>query len=87
MISAVGMEDGADRRGIDRYEELTCEGEKPLTTLVVLLSDAPLVESEEAACAELSEAESEVKDSTMEGVAILGRSADGPGFFSACGAR
>ena len=46
--SAVGMDDGADKRGIDLYEELTCDGEKPLTTLVVLLTDAPLAESVEA---------------------------------------
>jgi hypothetical protein len=41
-MSAVGMEDGAERRGMVRYEELICEGEKPLTTLVVLLSEIPL---------------------------------------------
>ena len=46
-MSAVGMEDGAVKRGIDRYEELTCDGEKPLTTLVVLRSDAPLAPSED----------------------------------------
>jgi hypothetical protein len=50
--SAVGMDDGALRRGIDRYEELTCDSEKPLTTLVEDLSEAPLGESEEAGCAE-----------------------------------
>jgi hypothetical protein len=52
MISADGMDEGADRRGIDLYDELTCDGEKPLTTLVILLSEAPLAESEEAGCAE-----------------------------------
>lgn len=39
MISAVGIDEGAVSNGTDRYDELTCEGEKPLTTLVVLLSE------------------------------------------------
>jgi hypothetical protein len=47
-MSAVGMEEGADKRGMDRYEELTCDGENPRTMLVVLLSDAPLMESDVA---------------------------------------
>jgi len=67
-MSAVGMDEGADRSGMDLYDELTCDGEKPLTTLVELLSEVPLTESEEAGCAETSEAESEVNDSTMDGV-------------------
>lgn len=56
-ISAVGMDDGALRRGTVLYDELTCAGEKPLTTLVVLLSDVPLplIESEEAHCAEVAD--------------------------------
>lgn len=41
------MEEGAVKRGMDRYDELTCEGEKPLTTLVVLRSEAALAESED----------------------------------------
>jgi hypothetical protein len=85
-ISAVGMEEGAERRGMDLYDELTCEGEKPLTTLVVLLSEAPLAESEEAGCAECSDVLSEAKDSTMEGVGIV-VSAAGSGMFSGSGAR
>jgi len=75
-ISAVGIDDGAERRGMDLIEELTCDGENPLTTLVVLLSEVPLTEPEEAGCAEGSEAESEVNDSTMDGVGNgLGESA------------
>jgi len=68
-ISAEGMEEGTLGRGIDRYEELMCDGEKPLTTLVVLLSESALVaeESEEGIWAERSEAESEVNDSMMMG--------------------
>lgn len=46
-MSAVEMDDGAVKRWMDRYEELTCEGEKPLTTLVVLRSEVPLAESED----------------------------------------
>ena len=71
--SAVGMDDGAVRRGIDRKEELTCEGEKPLTTLVEDLSEAPLTDSEEAGRAERSES-SEVNDldSTIVGVGCCG---------------
>lgn len=70
-MSAVGMDEGTLSSGIDRKEELTCEGEKPLTTLVVLLTELPLAaDSELAGCAERSEAESEVKDlhSTAAGV-------------------
>ncbi len=48
----MGIDDGAVKRGIDRYEELTCDGENPLTTLVVLFTDALLVESVEAGCAD-----------------------------------
>jgi hypothetical protein len=62
-MSAVGIDDGTLSSGTDRKEELTCEGEKPLTTLVVLLTELPLAaDSELAGCAERSEAESEVKD-------------------------
>jgi hypothetical protein len=46
-MSAVGIDDGAESRGIDRYEELTCEGENPRTTLVGLRATTPLVESED----------------------------------------
>ena len=56
-ISALRMEGGALRRGTDRYDELTCAGEKPLTTLVLLLFDVPLVvDSDDASCAEVAEA-------------------------------
>lgn len=45
----MGMEEGAVKRGMDLNEELTCEGEKPLTTLVEqLLSEVPLPDSDEA---------------------------------------
>ena len=73
-ISADGMEEGTLGRGIDRYEELICDGEKPLTTLVVLLSDNALVadESEEGICAERSDAESDVNDSMMMGAGSCG---------------
>ena len=75
-ISAEGIDEGTLGRGIDRYEELICEGEKPLTTLVVLLSERALVaeESEEGICAERSDAESEVKDSMMMGAGNCGMS-------------
>lgn len=43
-MSAVGMDDGAESKGIDRYEELTCEGENPRTMLVGLRSTTPPVE-------------------------------------------
>ncbi len=70
-MSAVGIDEGAVRRGIDRYEELTCEGENPRTTLVVLRSEVQL--SDEAGCAEWSEAPSEVKDLlSTAGVMICG---------------
>lgn len=59
--SVVGREEGAVRRGIDRYDELICAGEKPLTTLVVLLSEVALAEE---AC-ELG-AESDVVSEVME---------------------
>ena len=39
-ISAVGMDDGAVSRGVDRYEELICDGENPRTILVGLRSMA-----------------------------------------------
>lgn len=42
-MSAVGIDDGAESKGIDRYEELTCEGENPRTMLVGLRSTTPLV--------------------------------------------
>ena len=62
-MSAVGIEEGTFSSGTDRKDELTCEGEKPLTILVVLLTELPLTaDSELAGCAERSEAESEVKD-------------------------
>lgn len=69
-MSAVGIDDGAESRGIDRYEELTCEGEKPLTTLVVLRSELPLAESEDTGCTEPSKGETEAKGllSTTAGV-------------------
>lgn len=53
------MEEGSFNRGIDRYDEEMCEGEKPRTTLVVLrFSAIPLEDSVEAdACDSLGEAE------------------------------
>lgn len=88
MRSAVGMEEGAVRSGMDRYEELTCEGEKPLTTLVVLLSDVALVEDDACdPCADCSDPASEVKEvstgSTISGVA----GCSGLEIFWAGGAR
>lgn len=84
------MDDGAVRRGMERYEELTCDGEKPLTTLVVLFIDAPLAESVEAGCAELSEALSVDDWLSIEDVVISGM-VGGAGFGSsgllASGAR
>lgn len=49
------MEDDA-LSGMDRYEELKCAGEKPLTSLVVLLSEVPLMESDDVGCAEVEDA-------------------------------
>ena len=51
-MSAVGIDEGADSSGTDRKDELTCDGEKPLTTLVVLLTELPLPEMELAGCAD-----------------------------------
>jgi hypothetical protein len=74
----VGIDDGAVNRGIDRYEELTCDGEKPLTTLVVLLTDAPLAESVDAGCADCSEALSDadvwlsIEDVVISGMVVAG---------------
>jgi len=89
-ISAVGIDEGAVRSGMDRYEELTCEGEKPRTTLVVLRSEVPLA-SDEAGWAEWSDASSEVKDllSAVD-VVIWGVGAAaclGSGVFLGRGAR
>lgn len=83
------MDDGAVKRGMDRYEELTCDGEKPLTTLVVLFIDAPLAESVEAGCAEQSEALSVDDWLSMEDVVILGMAVAGFGSSGllASGAR
>lgn len=65
-MSASGIEEG--RCGLrllaDRYELLMCAGEKPLTTLVVLRSEVQL-DSDDGACMELTDAESEERDSTM----------------------
>jgi len=87
-MSAVGIDEGAVRRGIDRYEELTCEGENPRTTLVVLRSEVTL--PDEAACAELSEASSEVMDllsTATTGVMVLGADTGCCGVIVASGAR
>jgi hypothetical protein len=46
--STSGMDAGAVRRRIDLYEELTCEGEKPLTTLVELRSQEEAVTADPA---------------------------------------
>jgi hypothetical protein len=76
--SAVGMDEGADKRGMDRYEELTRDGEKPLTTLVVLLTDVPLAESVDAGCADCSDALSETEvwlsteDVVISGMVVAG---------------
>lgn len=72
LRSASGME-GAETRGTDLYEELTCDGEKPRTTLVVLRSDIPLAVESEEACIDSSEAESEVESLlSIAGMAICG---------------
>jgi len=73
------------RRGFDRYEELTCEGENPRTTLVVLLSD--VTESEDAGCAEFSEAVSEVIDLLSTTVVVICGVEDSSGISLARGAR
>ena len=72
-ISAVGIDDGAVRRGIDRYDELTCDGEKPLTTLVVLRSDE--AESEVTDWAE--GVNSELKEVSSVGCCVMTLSACG----------
>jgi hypothetical protein len=83
-ISAVGMDDGALRSGTDRYDELTCAGEKPLTTLVVLLVDVPLTDSDDVGGAEVEEAVV-----VSSAVGVLSGCGDGRwGFgFSARGGR
>lgn len=70
-MSAVGIDDGALRRGTVLYDELTCAGEKPLTTLVVLLSEVPLMmESEDEGWAEVADA---TGVSSTVGVGVWGR--------------
>jgi len=73
--STSGMDAGVLRRGIDLYEELTCDGEKPLTTLVVLRSEVQLTPSELVDSAELSGAGS-AKLFWTEGIEIFGAGAD-----------
>lgn len=75
--STSGMDVGEVRRGIDLYEELTREGEKPLTTLVVLRTEVPLRVSTIADSEELLGAAS-VTDGffTAEGIGICGESSD-----------
>ena len=75
-MSAVGMDEGALRRGLVLYDELTCAGEKPLTTLVVLLSEVPLTEPEDTACAEVEATE-------FSTTGVLGV---GAGAAASCGA-
>jgi hypothetical protein len=85
-MSAVGIDEGAVRRGIDRYEELTCEGENPRTTLVELRSEVTL--SDDGGCAELSEASSEVTDLlSTAGVIICGVDVGCCGVVFGSGAR
>lgn len=50
-----GNDVGALRSGIDRYDDDTCDGENPLTTLVTLRSDVEVTESAAADCGELSD--------------------------------
>jgi hypothetical protein len=84
------MEDGADKRGMDRYEELTCEGENPRTTLVILLIDEPLAELVETGCSDCTEAFSDAEvwlstdDVTISGMVVVGV---GPSTLLASGAR
>ena len=40
MSGGMGLRKGSDRRRIDLYDELTCDGEKPLTTFVILFFGA-----------------------------------------------
>lgn len=73
--STSGMDAGVLSKGIDLYEELTCDGEKPLTTLVVLRSEVQLTELADSA--ELSGAVSEAEELfSTEGVEICGEGAD-----------
>ena len=55
----------AERSGIDLCEELTCDGEKPLTTLVELCSEPPLT-APELCCEDLSDTLSEEPALTAE---------------------
>lgn len=70
-MSAVGMEDGAVKRGIERYEELTCEGEKPLTTDVMLLAETTLPESEDKVGAEGLVTDSGVNGTSAETIGTV----------------
>jgi hypothetical protein len=80
----VGIDDGAFKSGIDRYEEEMCEGEKPRTTLVVLRSDMALAESELTAGEDLSDDESwfvglpSIAAVVGAGAGAVGVSATGP---------
>lgn len=58
FVTAISSLEGAVTRGTVLNEELTCDGENPLTMLVVLRSESPLAPSE-VVCEECSEAQSE----------------------------
>lgn len=87
-ISAEGMDEGADKSGIDRYEEETCDGEKPRTTLVVLRSELQLTESEAAELGDWLEDESRETDLLSMVAGTVASSGAGCGIVcSGIGAR
>jgi len=69
-----GPDVGPLRSGIDRYDDDTCDGEKPRTTLVVLRSDAAPTESEAVDCGDVSDdvGDTEAWVSTGSGAVMIG---------------
>lgn len=63
-----GVDAGPLRSGMDRYDDDTCDGEKPRTTLVVILrSDAVLTELAVVDCDDLSDDGGDTEDWALTG--------------------
>lgn len=77
---------GSLTRGTDRYDDDTCEGEKPRTMLVVLLSEIPVAAEEaDAAGDALSDVDSAEAGSlsVTAGAIIVGVTVGGSAAFRA----
>lgn len=71
VLDAASVRYGAERSGMDLCDELTCDGENPLTTLVELCSEPPLTAELASEDALADEPELTAEESSCDGISAM----------------